>query len=104
MTADPVFGGAVAIGIGAALVALGSTLGGIVNAQGSGNSAIPSAYYGPASTITTLYGGPGGNPVSGLPGPTGPQQPIVVTGNNILGTNDLGLARAIVDLANHAGQ
>lgn len=105
LAASPILSGPIGIAVGLALIALGSALGAAVSAGTSGQTTTPaSSYFGPASTITTLYGGPGGNPVTGLPNPTGPQPPIIVTGNNILGTNDLGLARAIVDLANNAGR
>jgi hypothetical protein len=101
MMADPVFGGAVAIGVGVALMALGATLGGIVAGGGASTSAGSfSTNLGASSTITTLYGNPGTtNPLTGLPSPTGPQQPIVVNAT-IVGANDTNAGKQLVALLN----
>lgn len=105
LAANPLLSGPVGIAVGLALIALGSALGAAVSAGTSGQSVSPaSSYFGPASTITTLYGGSGGNPVTGLPNPTGPQQPITVHVGPVIGPNDLGAFRSIVDGVNAAAR
>lgn len=109
MLANPFTAGPAAAIAGAALIALGSVFGSIASAMSAGGSGAVGAgfgsFYGPSSTVTTLYSGqgPATNPVTGLPEPTGPQQPITVNAT-IIGPNDLGAGKQLVALLNNTAK